>query len=525
MNHTDNAAGMKTLARDIGGLQLLLSAGMLAALAVSLIFGEYFTALALFASAAISAGCGGWAWRHFRNAPEPERHHAMMIAGAGWLVSAVFGALPFLLAAYWTPEAAARAFVPAGQDYASSLFFFRNPLHSFFESMSAYTATGLTMAVHEPSIGRGLLFYRSVCQWLGGAGVVILSLALLPRPRLANEIELFRSELAVTKLRPGIIGTARETWKIYALVTGAAALWLFVSTLVFLPGYGFVNSLFDAVNHAMTGLAAGGFSVLDDSIAGYGSYALELAHIPPMILSAISLPLYYFFLRERSLRVFWRDPQFRLMSLLLPCGSLAAVLLLWGVPAVGDPLREGIFQFISALTTTGWQTSDIGNWKNSAVMFFAFVPMLIGGSAGAPVGGFKLIRVYLISRAVVWRVRRVFLPESVVLPLRTGDRTLSPDAMKREVHDAAVFCLVYLAVLAAAIIVVAHYAGPGFTLADILFECVSTQGNVGLSSGLTAPDMPVVIELTLMLQMWVGRLEIFPVVILFSALATRAFRR
>jgi trk system potassium uptake protein TrkH len=275
----------------------------------------------------------------------------------------------------------------------------------------------------------------------------------------------------------------------------------------------------------MAGLAGGGFSVLDDSIAGYRSYPLEIAHILPMILSAISLPLYYFFLRERSFSVFWRDPQFRLLALLIPCGSLLTVPLLLGAPSVADPVREGVFQFVSALTTTGWQTSDIGNWGNSAVMFFALAPMLIGGSAGAPVGGFKLIRVYLLSRAVVWRVRKVFLPESVVLPLRTGERTLPPDAMRREVHDAAVFCLVYLAVLAASIIVAAHFAAPSFTLADVIFECVSTQGNVGLSAGLTAPDMPVIVELTLMFQMWVGRLEIFPVVILFSALAGGTFRR
>ncbi len=516
---------IRIVARDVGALQVLLGAGMLVSVAVSLLYGELYNALSLLAAAAISAGAGCAAYASFRDAGEPERRHAMIIAGAGWLSAAVFGALPFLFAAYWTPEAAARAFIPAGETYESSLLYFRNPLHALFESMSAFTTTGLTMAVHEPSIGHGLLFYRSLTQWIGGAGVIVLSLAIIPRPHLAGELELYQSEAAGMKLRPSILGTAREIWKIYSGVTALVAVYLFVATMIILPDYGALPSLFDAVNHAMAGQSTGGFSTLDDSIAGYKSYAMDLVHIPPMVLGAISIPLFYAFLRERSARVFWRDAQFRAMILLLLAGTPLLIWLLRATAAVPDPVRAGLFQFISAVSTTGWQTSSIGDWRDSAILLLAWGAMLVGGAAGATVGGIKLIRAYLLTRAVTWRVRGIFLPREAVIPFRVGERTLPSASIQKEVADAGTFSLLYLAILAAAVIIVSNLAGPAFTLADVIFECVSAQSTVGLSSGITDPGMPAAIELVFILQMWVGRLEIFPVIILLRALLAWTVRR
>ena len=517
-------SGLWIVMRDVGALQLLLSTGMLLSLLVSLLYGEVYNALSFLAAAGVTALFGTVAYRACRSAAEPKRRHAMVIAGAGWLLSAAFGALPFLFAAYLTPPEAAQAFVPAGESYPSSLVHFRNPLHALFESMSAYTTTGLTMAVHEPSIGHGLLFYRSLAQWIGGAGVIVLSLAIMPRPRTLGELELYQSETTGTKLRPTIVGTARAIWKVYGSITALAAVYLFVGTLIFLPEYGWLPSLFDAVNHAMTGLATGGFSTLDDSIAGYRSYAMDMLHVPPMVLGAIALPLYYHFLHERDLRVFWRDPQFRSMILVFAILIPSLVLLLQGSPAVSDPVREGIFQVVSGVSGTGWQTSNIGDWSASAVLVLAWGGMIISGSAGSTVGGIKLIRGYILLRAVGWRVRKVFLPPEAVLPFRVGDRNLRSDAMQREVGDAAIFSLLYLLILGVSVIIVAHLMGPDFTLADAIMESISAQSTVGLSSGITDPAMPVTLELLFIFQMWVGRLEIFPVIILVLACLPKRWR-
>lgn len=522
----DPGRSIRIVARDVGALQVLLSAGMLASLLVSLLYREYYTALSFLASAALSAGAGGAAYIRCRDAGDPERRHAMIIAGAGWLVAAAFGSLPFVFAAYWTPEAAAQAFVPAGETYASSLSHFRNPLHAFFESMSAYTTTGLTMAVHEPSIGHGLLFYRSLAQWIGGVGVIVLSLAIIPRPHVSGELELYRSEAAGMKLRPSILGTAREIWKIYAALTAGVIVYLFAATLILLPGYGAGRALFDAVNHAMAGLATGGFSPLDDSIATYKSWAMELVHIPPMLLGATSIPLYFAFVRERGdARVFWRDPQFRSMLFILGALIPLLALLLRHTPEVPAPLREGLFQAVSGLSGTGWQTSNIGAWSGAAALLLAWGGMIVSGAAGSTVGGIKLIRAYLFYRAAAWKVQKVFLPAEAVVPFRVGERSLSAEPMRHEVSEAAVFSLFYLVILGVSTIAVAHLAGPGFTLADVIFECVSAQSTVGLSSGITDPGMPAAIELVFILQMWVGRLEIFPVIILLRALIAWTVRR
>lgn len=183
-------SGLRIIARDIGALQILIGGAMLLPALVSMLYGESYSALSFGAAAAVTCGAGYLLYRNGRDAGDPERRHAMLIAGGGWATSSVFGSLPFLFAAYWTPPHVAQSFVPAGATYPSSLYYFHNPLHALFESMSAFTTTGLTMVVHEPSIGHGLLFYRSLAQWIGGVGVIVLSLAIIPRPRAVGVLEL-----------------------------------------------------------------------------------------------------------------------------------------------------------------------------------------------------------------------------------------------------------------------------------------------------------------------------------------------
>lgn len=226
----------------------------------------------------------------------------MIVAALGWLATAFFGALPFIIAAYITPPAVLESFVPAGASYQSSLLNFQNPLHAFFERMSGYTTTGLTMSVHEPSVGHAFLWYRSQMQWIGGAGMIVLSLAILRQPHGTAGISLYESEARNEKLRHSIAGTARAIWKIYVGVTAAVAVYLAIATFLVQPGYGIENTIFDAINHAMTGQSTGGFSTLDDSIAGYGSYAMELVHIPDVVPIDANRPVCHVVQSEQELR-------------------------------------------------------------------------------------------------------------------------------------------------------------------------------------------------------------------------------
>ncbi|MGQ3330097.1 TrkH family potassium uptake protein [Halorubrum sp. FL23] len=509
---------------------------MLIPLLVSLVYQEWYSGLAFLISSGVTALAGGIAYKTCVDAPEPKRYHAMIVAALGWLITAAFGALPFIIAAYITPPAVLESFVPAGASYQSSLLNFQNPIHALFESMSGYTTTGLTMSVREPSIGHGFLWYRSQIQWIGGAGMIVLSLAILRQPLGAAGVSLYQSEGRSEKLRPSIAGTARAIWKIYLGVTALVAAYLAVATFLVLPGYGIEQTIFDAINHAMTGQSTGGFSTLDNSIAGYNSYAMDLVHIPAMITGAISIPVYYAAVSERDLREFARDPQVRVMFALFLVGviGLTAFLARWvGVPYNGDPVgyvgrvatsqafREGLFQFISAQTTTGWQTSAIGDWNNGAVMFIVFGAMLIGGSAGATVGGIKILRAYIILRGIIWEISRVFLSEHAVDDLRIGRQRFKTDEANDEIRAAGTMAATYLIVLIISLFVLLAVLPSDFTLADAIFEVATAQGTVGLSSGITGPGMPVIAEILFIIQMWMGRLEIIPVLVLISSLFRR----
>ncbi len=510
--------GLRIIVRDIGGLQVLLASGMAASLVVAVLYGEWYSALGFAISIAISVGLGLVAYRACRLAGEPRGYHAMLIAGAGWLVSALFGALPFLLIAHLTPDHVAQAFVPAGETYRSSLPHFEHPLHAVFESMSCYTTTGFTMAVHEPSIGKGLLFYRSITAWYGAAGMIVLALAIIPRPGSAGGLHLFASETSAGKAQPSILGTARAIRKIYVQATVASIALLFVATLIFVPEHGAGDALFDAVNHGMAGIGTAGVSPLDDGVAGYRSYAMEVVHLVPMIAGSIALPLLYVALRDRAPGLLWRDVQVRMMLGVLAFGIPVLILLLSRDPAVGDPVREGLFQWVSAMSTTGWQTSNVGGWRDPAILLVVWGAMLTGGAAGSTVGGIKLIRSYIIFRAVGWRIKRAFLPPEAVVAFKIGERTVPAQDIQREIADAAVFTFLFVAIVSIGMVVTASFVGPEYTLADVLFETMSVQSNTGLSTGIAGPDMPVPVEVTFILLMWIGRLEIFPVIILLRAL-------
>nr|WP_008528359.1 TrkH family potassium uptake protein [Halorhabdus tiamatea] len=527
----------KTVLRDIGALQVLIGLLMLIPFVVSLLYGEWYSAVSFLIGSGVTALVGGVTYKLCEDAPEPKRHHAMIVAALGWLVTAAFGAVPFIVAAYITPEGVLNSFIPAGADYArSSLLNFRDPLHAFFESVSGYTTTGLTMSVHEPSIGHGFLWYRSQMQWIGGAGMIVLSLAILRQPHGTAGISLYRSEGRDEKLRPSIAGTAKAIWKIYLGVTALLAVYLAAATFLVQPGYGIENTIFDALNHAMTGQSTGGFSTLDNSIAGYGSYAMELVHIPAMITGAIAIPVYYGAISERDIREFTRDPQVRLLFGMFVVGviGLTAFLARWvGVPYHGDPIgyvgrvatskafRDGLFQFISAQSTTGWQTSAIGDWVPGGVMFIVFGAMLLGGSAGATVGGIKILRGYILARGIGWEVSRSFLPEHAIEDLRIGDRIFTAEEANDEIRAAATLAVAYLVVLGLSLFVLLAVLPSEFTLADAIFEVATAQGTVGLSSGITGPGMPAVAEILFIVQMWMGRLEIIPILVLISSLFRR----
>jgi trk system potassium uptake protein TrkH len=516
--HHNKYDTFKMLLNQIGGLQILLSITIIIPLLVSLIYGEYYTAIGMLFSSLFCLIIGFILRKGFHTPFEPLHRHALIIAALGWLSIAIMGGLPFLITSYITPMEVARLYGETEAVYLPSLHYFKNPLHAIFESMSGYTTTGLTMAIHEPSIGKGLLFYRSFTQYLGGAGFIILSLAVLGHSNGKIAFFLYGTESTGERLKPSIIETARSIWKIYIGITIFSLIYLTIGTQIILPDYSLSENIFISINHAMTAQSTGGFSTLDDSIAGFHSIKMEMLYILPMILGGLSLPFYFKVIYNKQIKQFWRNLQTRSILLLCIVGSIMLSLMLTKSGVIAEPFRIGVFQFVSALTTTGWQTSDVHLWDSPSIVFIVMTAMVVGGAAGATVGGIKIIRVLLIFKGLIWHVNSFFSSENSIKVLTFNEKRLLPDEMNKELGSAATFSFIYLLFIFISTLVTYYLMGNGYTMTDALFESASAQGTVGLSCGITNPDMKPALEIIYIIQMWAGRLEIIPVIVLFRTI-------
>lgn len=508
---------IKLIFKQIGGLLIVLGYAMIIPMLVALIYAEFYSALGFLLSGMISLGLGYTSYKGIRSIEDISSHHALVIAALGWFAVVVMGAVPYTLIAFITPEEAAMRFIPDGADFGSSLWYFKNPLHAIFESMSGFTTTGLSMAVHEPTIGKGLLFYRHFTQFLGGAGFVVLTLALLKQSSGKIAYLLYGSESTGERLQSTILETARSIWKVYIGVTAFSFVFLVVGTLIILPDYSFAENIFDSINHAMAGQSTGGFSTLDDSISGYHSAAMEALYLVPMILGALSLTFYFRVIQERKISYFWKDIQTRSILILTIVGSMVLSLMLMATGYISEPFRVGTFQFVSALTTTGWQTTDVHQWDSGSILFISLIAMVIGGAYGSTVGGIKMIRVLLIFKGLFWQINNIFSSERSIKVVKFNGKRLLPEEMNKDIALVATFVFIYLIFLMTGTLISYYTMGEGFELKHALFESASAQGTVGLSCGITHPDMSIGLEITYILQMWVGRLEIIPVLVLFRS--------
>ena len=489
---------LQIILRDLGLLVPVVGIMAVLSLVVPLVFHESFAYLPLVITAVISFGLGLCLYLPFRNAGETKLRHGMIIASFGWLLVAALGSLPLVLTAIFAQKSGVGS---------ATLLYFRDPSSAFFEAVSGYTGTGLTMAARADLLPKTLQWWRSFTEWIGGMGVIVLMLAILAGPRPGSGAHsLYYAEARGEKIQPSVISTLHTMWWIFLLYT-------FVS-VVSLWGAGM--PIWDAVNHAMTGISTCGFSVTDNSIASYNSISIELILLPIMLFGAVSFAVHYELMRGRG-KVLVQDFQTRWLLIILVAGVLLLAMengLMLG-PLRG--LRDSAFQFVSAMTCTGFQTANIGSWSATAKPLLAG-GMVIGGAAGSTAGGIKIMRMLILLKGVGWRFRRIVSPRGAIVPFRIGSTVVNEQDVGQRLEDAALITFLWLIFLVAGVIVLLHASPPHFTLSDVIFEVASAQGNVGLSVGITAPSMPTLSKLVLCFNMWIGRLEIIPVLMLARSL-------
>ena len=372
---------------------------------------------------------------------------------------------------------------------------------ALFEAMSGITTTGATILTDFEAPGRGLFFWRSLTQWLGGMGVITLVVAVLPR--LADGVrQLFFTEVpgpAEEKLGPHIRRTAAVLWYLYAGLTAAAAAALLLAGM----------PLFDAVCHAMTTLSAGGFSPHPQSILGYDSAAVEWILCVFMFLAGANFALQYRAL-SRGPGELVRDDEFRVYAGIVIAAAALLAVLLWRVEGGGAPVRTALFQVLSILTTTGYASTDFALWGDQArVVLLAM--MFVGGCAGSAAGGPKVLRHMLAGRLTRVELRRTLHPRGV-MPVKLGGRVV-PEVVIRSVLVFFVFYAVTFSVCVAVVIEL------GADLGTAITATAASLGNIGPGFGEVGPlasygGLHAVSKLTLTAAMWIGRLEVVTVLAL-----------
>ncbi len=454
--------------KNLGTVMEGIGIVMLIPLIVALIYGENDFGGFLF-SGILSISIGYILKMKFSDRINLRLKHGMIIAALAWLWAALMGSICLM--------------------YATDLGF----LNAYFESMSAWTGSGLTMYTNVEILPQSVLFLRSLEQWVGGLGVVIVVIGVLIRPGTAAS-RLYKAEAREEKIKPSIANTVRTIWWIYLFYT------ILGIVLYILAGM----SLFDAINNCFTNLSTGGMSIKNDNIGFYNSSIITIITIFLMIVGGTSFLVHYKALKGKVLDVF-RDIQFQAMIIIVTIFSI----LLFVVSHFTS--LNSVFYVVSALSCTGSNTetaSTMITWTDYTKVIL-ICSMIIGMAAGSTTGALKLIRVVTLIKGIYWEVVKILAPEGSVFPRKISGKTVK-DA---EIKEAGSYTFLYLFFIFVSWLVFMSYGYGGI---DSLFEIASAQGNVGLSVGITKPMMPNIPEILLIMGMWIGRIEIIPALVLLK---------
>ena len=443
---------------------------LLSPIIVELIYGDYFNCIYFIIPCMISFALGTIFVRSYKNNEMLKLKYAMVVSSLAWLWASLISAVIMVF-------------------YVNAPF-----IDAFFENMSAWTGSGLTLFADVEILPYSILFLRSLEQWIGGLGVVVIFVTVLIRSG-TSAARLYKSEAREEKLSPNIRNTLRKSLQIYLLFTG---LGLALYILAGLP-------VFDAINLTFTTISTGGMSIKNANVGFYHDNIVYAITMFLMILGATSFTVHYKIIKTRG-KSFFKDIQVQVMLSLIILATLGVIFLTRNEPV------ETLFHVISAITTTGANISSpayMTTWPSLSLMVL-MVLMMIGGSSGSTVGAMKIIRVITAIKGINLTLTKLISPQGRVLSVKIAGKKLK----ETEIREATAYLFLYLVFLLFGWGVFLYF---GYDPFQSLFDIISTQGNVGLSLGVIGPGLPDAIKIVLTFLMWIGRLEIIPVLILIRA--------
>ena len=444
---------------------------LLVPILVALIYGEYIKVSAFLIPCFISFLLGTLFTKKLKKYDKLRLKHGMLISSFAWLWASLIGATIMTL--------------------SLDIHF----VDALFENMSAWTGSGMTFFVNVEILPKSILFLRSLEQWIGGLGIVIIFIGILIRSGTAAS-RLYKSEAREEKIKPNIANTLRKALEIYLIYT-AAGIVLFI--LAGLP-------IFDAVNLTFTSISTGGMSIKNANVGFYQNSLVYIITMALMIIGATSFSIHYRIIKTKGKSVL-KDVQFQLMICLIVIASVFILITNKMVPI------EELFTIVSAITTTGANVVppyELAMWSSSSLIIL-MVLMLIGGSSGSTSGGLKLIRVITVLKGMNLTVTNLVSPEGRVVSTRIGGKKIN----EREIKEASAYIALFLLFLICGWIIMTLYGYDPFTA---LFDIISLQSNNGLSTGIVFGGLPIPLKLTLIFLMWIGRLEIIPVLVVFRTI-------
>lgn len=470
---------------NILGVLLFINAGLML---LCIPFAIYYADGTLYnwiSSVAVSGVLGAALWfstAHHKNRRNIRKRDGYIIVTLSWVVMALSGAVPFML--------------------TDSIPDFTN---AFFESISGFTTTGATILDDIERLPKSILFWRSLTQWVGGLGFIVMVISILPSLGIGG-MQLFLAEvpgLGADKIQPRIQDTAKRLWYLYIGLT------LLEMVILYLAGMSF----FDAINHSLTTMSTGGFSTRQASIAYFDSPAIEYIITFFMFLGGTSFVLIYFALKGKFNRV-WQNEEFRAYTFLtFGVAVLVTIILMFknGMP-LEQAFRESIFQVVAVLTTTGYATADFTIWGGSVALIF-FTLMFIGGSAGSTAGGVKIIRHLMIAKNSIYEFKRQ-LHLSAIIPIRFNGKAVAHEITR----NILAFVIIYLTIFGISSVTLTLL---GMDALSAMGSVATSLGNVGPGLNETGPSLtfsqiPAAAKWILGALMVIGRLEIFTVLIIFT---------